>query len=99
MKNRFPSCAENPGVFPERLKGVKISYFMRLASYPQKPAIAELEGDTSSYNKFKQIYSRLLGEETSGNHQAYRRGHLDITISNKIKAVWQKECGRNSETV
>ena len=21
----------------------------------------------------------LLGEETSGNHQAYRRGHLDIT--------------------
>ena len=25
-------------------------------------------------------YSRLLGEETSRNHQAYRRGHLDITI-------------------
>ena len=38
-------------------------------------------------------YSRLLGEETSGNHQAYRRGHLDITILNEIKAA--KECGRN----
>ena len=25
-------------------------------------------------------YNRLLGEETSRNHQAYRRGHLDITI-------------------
>ena len=25
---------------------------------------------------FKDIYSMLLGEETSGNHQAYRRGHL-----------------------
>ena len=24
----------------------------------------------------------LLGEETSENHQAYRRGYLDITISN-----------------
>ena len=35
----------------------------------------------------------LLGEETSGNHQAYRRGHLDITILNEIKAA--KECGRN----
>ena len=32
---------------------------------------------------FLKTYSRLLGEETSGNHryQAYRRGHLDITIS------------------
>ena len=28
----------------------------------------------------------LLGEKTSGNHQAYRRGHLDITIFNEIKA-------------
>ena len=35
----------------------------------------------------------LLGEETSGNHQAYRRGHLDITILNEIRAA--KECGRN----
>ena len=35
----------------------------------------------------------LLGKETSGNHQAYRRGHLDITILNKIRAA--KECGRN----
>ena len=26
----------------------------------------------------------LLGEETSGNHQAYRRGHPDITILNEI---------------
>ena len=34
----------------------------------------------------------LLGEETSGNHQAYRRGHLDITILNEIRAA--KECGR-----
>ena len=25
-------------------------------------------------------YSMLLGEETSRNHQAYRRGHLDVTI-------------------
>ena len=38
------------------------------------------------------IYSRL-GEETSGNHQAYGRGHLNITILNKIRAA--KECGRN----
>ena len=36
----------------------------------------------------------LLGQETSGNHQAYRRGHLDITILNEIRAA--KECGRNS---
>ena len=35
----------------------------------------------------------LLGEETSGNHQAYRRGHLDITILNEIRTA--KECGRN----
>ena len=42
---------------------------------------------------FKDIYSMLLGEETSGNHQAYRRGHLDITILNEIRAA--KECGRN----
>ena len=36
----------------------------------------------------------LLGEETSGNHQAYtRRGHLDITILNEIRAA--KECDRN----
>ena len=34
---------------------------------------------------FKKAYSRLLGEETSGNHQAYRRGHLEITILNKNK--------------
>ena len=33
----------------------------------------------------------MLGEETSENHQAYRRGHLDITILNEIKAA--KECG------
>ena len=39
----------------------------------------------------------LLGEEISGNHQAYRRGHLDITILNEIRAA--KECGRNSELV
>ena len=37
------------------------------------------------------IYSKLLGEETSRNPQAYRRGHLDITILNKIRAA--KECG------
>ena len=42
---------------------------------------------------FKKAYSRLLGEETSGNHQAYKRGHLDIKILNKIRAA--KECGRN----
>ena len=35
----------------------------------------------------------LLGEETSGNHQAYWRGHPDITILNEIRAA--KECGRN----
>ena len=36
----------------------------------------------------------LLGEETSRNHQAYRRPcHLDITILNEIRAA--KECGRN----
>ena len=35
----------------------------------------------------------MLDEETSGNHQAYRRGHLDVTILNEIKAT--KECGRN----
>ena len=35
----------------------------------------------------------MLGEETSGNHQAYRRGHLDITLLYEIKAA--KECGRN----
>ena len=35
----------------------------------------------------------LLGKETSGNHQAYRRGHLDTTILNEIRAA--KECGRN----
>ena len=29
------------------------------------------------YNTFQICYSMLLGEETSGNHQAYRRGHLD----------------------
>ena len=39
------------------------------------------------------IYSKLLGEETSRNPQAYRRGHLNITILNKIRAA--KECGRN----
>ena len=43
-----------------------------------------------TYNK---NYSRLLGEETSENHQAYRRGHFDITILNEIKAA--KECDRN----
>ena len=41
----------------------------------------------------KTVYSKLLGEETSRNHQAYRRGHLDITILDKIRAA--KECGRN----
>ena len=45
------------------------------------------------YSKFKDIYSKLLSEETSGNHQAYRRGHLDITILNEIRAA--KECGIN----
>ena len=35
----------------------------------------------------------LLAEETSGNHQAYWRGHLDITILNEIRAA--KECSRN----
>jgi len=39
------------------------------------------------------IYGKLLGEETSRNHKAYRRGHLDITILSKISAA--KECGRN----
>ena len=39
------------------------------------------------YNKLLKIYRRLLGEETSGNHQAYRRGHLYITILNKIRAA------------
>ena len=39
------------------------------------------------YNKLLKIYSKLLGEETSGNHQAYRRGHLYITILNKIRAA------------
>lgn len=39
------------------------------------------------------IYNRLLSEETSENHQAYRRGHLDNTILNKMRAA--KECGRN----
>ena len=29
----------------------------------------------------------LLGEETSGNHQAYRKGHLDITMLNEINAA------------
>ena len=35
----------------------------------------------------------LLGEETSGNPQAYSRGRLDITILKEIRAA--KECGRN----
>ena len=35
----------------------------------------------------------LLGEETSRNHQACRRGHLDITILNEIRTA--KESGRN----
>jgi len=39
------------------------------------------------------IYSKLLDEETSRNHKAYRRGHLDITILSKIRAA--KECGRS----
>ena len=39
------------------------------------------------------IYSKLFGKETSRNHQAYRSGHLDITILNKIRPA--KECGRN----
>ena len=38
----------------------------------------------------------LLGEETSGNHQAYRRGHPDITMLNEIRAA--KECGHGSHT-
>ena len=42
---------------------------------------------------FKDIDSMLLDEETSGNHQAYRRGHLDITILNEIRVV--KESERN----
>ena len=46
-----------------------------------------------SITKIKNTACRLLGEETSGNHQAYRRGHLDITILNEITAA--KECGRN----
>ena len=33
-------------------------------------------------------YSRLLGEETSRNHQAYRKGHLDITILYPIKPLF-----------
>ena len=33
-------------------------------------------------------YSRLLGEETSRNHQAYRKGHLDITILYPIKLLF-----------
>ena len=37
------------------------------------------------YNKFKK--SRMWGEETSGNHQAYSRGHLDNIIA--------REGGRN----
>ena len=34
----------------------------------------------------------LLGEETSENHQAYKRGHLDITILNEIRTanIWCK---------
>ena len=40
----------------------------------------------------------LLGDETSGNHQAYGRGHPDITILNEIRAA--KECAEtNSETI
>ena len=39
---------------------------------------------------FKYTAYRLLGEETSGNHQ---RGHLDITIVNEIRAA--KEWGKN----
>ena len=41
---------------------------------------------------FKDIYSMLLGEETSENHQAYKRGHLDITILNEIRTanIWCK---------
>ena len=38
----------------------------------------------------------MLGEETSGNHQAYRRGHPDITMLNEIRAA--KECGHGSHT-
>ena len=37
----------------------------------------------------------LLGEETSRNHQAYRRGHPDITILNEIRAAAET----NSETI
>ena len=39
------------------------------------------------------MYSKLLGEDTSRKPQAYSRGHLDITILNKIRAA--KECDRN----
>ena len=35
----------------------------------------------------------LLGEETSGNHQAYKRRHPDSAILNEIRAA--KGCGRN----
>ena len=38
----------------------------------------------------------LLGEKTSGNHQAYRRGHLDITI---LKGLRRSAAETNSATV
>ena len=39
----------------------------------------------------------MLGEETSRNPQAYRRGHLDITILNKIRAA--KERKQNNKNI
>ena len=38
----------------------------------------------------------LLDEETSGNHQAYRRGHFDITILNEIRAAKRSAAKTNS---
>jgi len=39
----------------------------------------------------------LLAKETSENHQPYKKGHLDITILNKIRAAKDRSvAGTNS---
>ena len=40
----------------------------------------------------------LLGEETSGNHQASSRGHPDITILNETR-LRRSAAEPNSETI
>ena len=85
QRRRFSNCFE-------RLFNVIISEVLQLSLKPFSVFRFPIYLPYRITN-FKDIYSMLLGEETSGNHHAYRRGHLDITILNEIRAA--KECGRN----